>query len=856
MPAAGVAGANDMAAPRWLPIALGLLTILPGSALALSVAGTAPAASGSAAEALNLAAGQAPAFAGVLQDTADLQQALDAYRAELAPEQGFAHQLLVAGVQRADIALPAPRDVTFDEATRALYNAAGIAAPPDIPAPRAEVAQAAAPVILATAIAGQLAQQALAPLGAEEQAFLWQHLALLAGAPPQTEAERADRARAEQLAGKADMSRMVLGAAVLADSLERFPRDLVPQPSAENTVFVDFSGLIQINDGTGIDVNAVPRLLIIDLGGNDVYMDRVGSYGPGAGQPLPVAAILDLGGSDRYQTTTLSNGVDAAWAQGAGIGGIALIVDVQGSDQYTASLTDNATTCSGSWLAQLLFAQGAGLLGVGGILDVTGNDVYVARNVNDIEDDCHWGWAYTFAQGAGVFLGVGLLADGSGDDRYDAYSQEQGKWDNVAQTMAQGAAAGGAGVLADAGGRDKYSADSLAQFGMWRNKGAFAYTFAQGATLGTGRTLNPLLGSLCVNTNPFSACIPALGSVPGIALLASACRLQSPGSPTCDLPGVGVLLDVGGRDSMYANARTSDRDLYCSWASWAVASGQGSAAFGGLAALLRAQDAFDGYGIEVVSLTATAEARGCQVLGVRAHTYGQGYGGPLMWDTWDVPGPLPYFPQNPIGLNGGVGVSASIGKELLGTGDDQYFARSESIQGDSLACSTVCESRAENRVQGASADGVDGGFGRTYKGAGVGVNLDVVGTDDYRSYADAQAWPTFATNGYNARNLAQGASAGGLAVFANVRGSDSYDAQATENLVLLPIDTVAQGEVGGGIVPPVAVFVDLMGWDTYSEVGTTGCQSDGTLLPWTWGSLPGCTFGGITALGLDWLSNL
>jgi hypothetical protein len=153
--------------------------------------------------------------------------------------------------------------------------------------------------------------------------------------------------------------------------------------------------------GRTVYTEAVP--LVVDLGGDDVYLMCAGGTGRGR---FPVSVCIDIAGSDTYRDTT-------AAAFGAGFMGVGLLLDLAGDDTYSG----------GS------FSLGAGFLGAGALVDLEGNDRYVG-------DIC--------AEGA-AHMGVGVLQDRSGSDLYSAalFSQAFGH-------------VGAAGVLVDGSGNDTY----------------------------------------------------------------------------------------------------------------------------------------------------------------------------------------------------------------------------------------------------------------------------------------------------------------------------------------------------------------------------------------------------------------
>lgn len=150
-------------------------------------------------------------------------------------------------------------------------------------------------------------------------------------------------------------------------------------------------------------------LLCVDLGGKDVWRGHPASAGP----TQPISVMLEMGGDDSYLPSP--DGRDRA--QGVGVTGVGVLLDVDGADSYAAV---------GS------MAQGAGQFGFGALIDLAGNDQYRAEHS---------------AQGCGYF-GVGCLFDLGGRDAYSLHSEGQG-FGGVA----------GVGVLADRSGNDTYTAD-------------------------------------------------------------------------------------------------------------------------------------------------------------------------------------------------------------------------------------------------------------------------------------------------------------------------------------------------------------------------------------------------------------
>lgn len=157
--------------------------------------------------------------------------------------------------------------------------------------------------------------------------------------------------------------------------------------------------------GAGSDVvSGDDALLVVDLGGDDVYQGGVAA----SSATRPIGLLLDLAGNDQY----LADGP----AQGAGLCGIGVLIDERGDDTYAGQR----------------YAQGVGQFGLGLCADLDGDDAYCNR---------------FSGQGCGYF-GVGLLLDVAGDDEYRTYGDGQGL-----------GGVGGVGVLADRTGNDRYLAE-------------------------------------------------------------------------------------------------------------------------------------------------------------------------------------------------------------------------------------------------------------------------------------------------------------------------------------------------------------------------------------------------------------
>ncbi len=213
--------------------------------------------------------------------------------------------------------------------------------------------------------------------------------------------------------------------------------------------------------GPGPNVYRDDAALILDLGGDNLYLNNAGGTRPG----MPVSLVIDWGGNNRYISKE-------NFSQGAGVLGGGFLIDLGG----------NATFVS------LDASQGAGFWGIGFLYHGDGNGVYTARNfsqgvgqmgigliVNRRGDDrylCTYG-----GQGLGLFGGAGILIDEAGNDFYklggvvpdfrdpskSTISMGQGFGQGVRPEKGINGVPGGIGMLADEEGDDIYVADYFAQ---------------------------------------------------------------------------------------------------------------------------------------------------------------------------------------------------------------------------------------------------------------------------------------------------------------------------------------------------------------------------------------------------------
>ena len=211
--------------------------------------------------------------------------------------------------------------------------------------------------------------------------------------------------------------------------------------------------------GFGDDYHTRDAALLIDLGGNDVYLNNQATPKLGA---FPTAVIVDCGGDDYYSST------DAA-SQGCGDLGVGMLLDLAGNDTY----------------AGIEMVQGTAFGGIGVLYDRSGDDVYRAIRMSQAtaffgagllidQAGCDQYTVQHFGQALGSVRGIGLLVDGEGDDRYVCKGNRQtsyatrGHFDGWGQGTGFGVrpfASGGIGILLDKSGSDRYDGGTFTQGG-------------------------------------------------------------------------------------------------------------------------------------------------------------------------------------------------------------------------------------------------------------------------------------------------------------------------------------------------------------------------------------------------------
>ncbi|MBE6359203.1 MAG: hypothetical protein E7057_08160 [Lentisphaerae bacterium] len=247
--------------------------------------------------------------------------------------------------------------------------------------------------------------------------------------------------------------------------------------------------------GSGDDYHRRDAALIIDLGGDDIYLNNQAS--PVAGN-INTAVIIDVSGNDCYSSTDSSG-------QGCGDLGVGMLLDLAGDDTYTG----------------IEMVQGSAFGGIGILYDRDGNDSYRAIRMSQAAAFFGAGWLidqagndnYTvqhFGQALGSVRGTGILKDNSGDDLYICKGIQQtsyntrGHFDGWGQGIGFGVrpfASGGIGILLDNSGSDRYDGGTFTQgggyyysYGICSDRGV-ANDFYSGTRYSNGFAAHQALGA-------------------------------------------------------------------------------------------------------------------------------------------------------------------------------------------------------------------------------------------------------------------------------------------------------------------------------------------------------------------------
>ena len=233
--------------------------------------------------------------------------------------------------------------------------------------------------------------------------------------------------------------------------------DLLSGPDMKGVDVPSFSfntgvGLVKVG-GRGPDTHDEGAVLIIDLGGDDLYRGGVAS-----GRDGRCSLVLDLEGNDTY--------LGEDFSQGSGFWGIGILLDRKGNDLYKAG---NA-------------CQGAGLFGIGILIDEEGSDRYLGGEFAQAASSWGWGGLIDLSgedlyqcdstgQAFSGVLGVSCLCDLGGNDRYvSGLNSPDPREPDMNQSLSQGfsmgmrdLAAGGLALLADRAGNDFYQCQYFGQ---------------------------------------------------------------------------------------------------------------------------------------------------------------------------------------------------------------------------------------------------------------------------------------------------------------------------------------------------------------------------------------------------------
>ncbi|MGA2221414.1 MAG: hypothetical protein ABSH21_06495 [Verrucomicrobiia bacterium] len=238
--------------------------------------------------------------------------------------------------------------------------------------------------------------------------------------------------------------------------------------------------------GVGRNVYTNEAFLIIDTGGDDIYLNSAGGANGLVGRPISI--VIDLGGDDQFISRK-------SFSQGAGVFGIGILAALGSNSTFIAKHMSQGAGFFGCGLLMTgqgkqtfeadTFCQGAGMFGTGILWQRGGDTIYRACQM---------------AQGFGGTSGFGLLLDESGNDLYYAGGKYPcgwlpGQYYSLAQGFGYGMrpfAGGGIGVLCDLKGDDRYIADVYGQgASYWYSVGLLldaegndfyqAYQYCQGA---------------------------------------------------------------------------------------------------------------------------------------------------------------------------------------------------------------------------------------------------------------------------------------------------------------------------------------------------------------------------------------
>lgn len=282
------------------------------------------------------------------------------------------------------------------------------------------VAAATARLLSAVVVAAELHDEAFADLTAEERAALPRLLDEALDAAGDRHAPESDRAaaiaRLDEVAFRVDEEKIAAAGLVVARAVDDVLRAPPTTNGATGDVLLTLAGgMVHVGGPASTSYDGF-NILILDLGGSDLYEDTAAGVDPTS--PFPVSVVVDLDGNDVYSAATVSPTAYAReHVQGAGMLGVGVLVDAAGNDAYSSGI---ALAGVGDVTYTLQRSQGFGALGAGALVDLGGDDLY-ASSVRLTAKDARAAYSTSLVQAAAAH-GVGVLLDASGTDGYSSWN--------------------------------------------------------------------------------------------------------------------------------------------------------------------------------------------------------------------------------------------------------------------------------------------------------------------------------------------------------------------------------------------------------------------------------------------------
>lgn len=228
-------------------------------------------------------------------------------------------------------------------------------------------------------------------------------------------------------------------------------------------------------------------VLAVDLGGDDLWDSNAGGS---------IVALFPSGDPSTYQHQVGPVAVGGDFEDAFLVVTASLAVDVAGNDTYGLPRAPGALDgrCTDEPVVRRVVVQGAGSGGVGVLVDAAGDDIYRAKTLaqgaghvggagvlDDLDGDDTYR-AVRAAQGAGILGGSGLLHDRQGDDRYlfeapagGILNVDSQRCDATVRFGLGAGVLGATGHLVDGDGADLYRiGDQALGFGALAATGTFA----------------------------------------------------------------------------------------------------------------------------------------------------------------------------------------------------------------------------------------------------------------------------------------------------------------------------------------------------------------------------------------------